>query len=133
MKLIHITLLPVVYTDIIDLHCGFFPTFGLLWCHIWSATKEVAADSFENSINIVHQSVNICSILTDIENPVEGLVKWLSVLGVGVLSLARPHHLVDVFSVIFLSVNEPANLVFAPLDAERMEVSGKVLRIGTLA
>ena len=39
--------------------------------------------------------------------PVEGLVKGLSVFGVGVVALSRPHVLVDVLSVEVVSINEP--------------------------
>lgn len=125
----------MVDTNIVHLHGVLLPASGLLWSHVWSATEEVSADSCVSIRLVLCLSTVVYTgeILTNIENPVEGSIEGLTVLVVRILALARPHHPVDVFGVILVSIEEPADLVVVPFNAKRMKVVGKVLRIGTLA
>ncbi len=100
-------------TNIVYLHCVLSPVFCLLRSDIRPMAKEITPNG-------------------QIEDNVKGLIKGLSVLVVGVVSLAAPHVPVDVLGVVVVPVDEPLDLMGSPLHGKVVEASAKVLWIALL-
>lgn len=80
---------------------------GFLWCNVRRGTKKVTANR-------------------TIENQEERLVKGLSILVVGIVTLARPHHSINVLSMVVVAIDVPANLLVVPFNRKVVVVPTEI-------